>query len=86
MVHIVICLLGSVWRFAAGCRHAPDRISMLYDTMTGGGLYSSFAAVRPGSTFMAERVLYGHVISSGITVLGACRYVGIGSTLFSQFT
>lgn len=37
------------------------------------------------SAFMAERVL-GNVISSGIKVLVLAVIVGIGSTLFSQFT
>jgi type IV secretion system protein TrbL len=37
------------------------------------------------SAFMAERVL-GHVISSGIKVLVLAVIIGIGSTLFSQFT
>ena len=37
------------------------------------------------SAFMAERVL-GNVISSGIKVLALAVIVGIGSTLFSQFT
>src|SRR3979490_1597184 len=37
------------------------------------------------SAFMAERVL-GNVISSGIKVLVLSVIVGIGSTLFSQFT
>src|SRR5882757_8843509 len=37
------------------------------------------------SAFMAERVL-GNVISSGIKVLVLAAIVGIGSTLFSQFT
>ncbi|TAH68495.1 MAG: P-type conjugative transfer protein TrbL [Rhodopseudomonas palustris] len=37
------------------------------------------------SVFMAERVL-GNVISSGIKVLVLAVIVGIGSTLFSQFT
>src|SRR5258707_2610852 len=37
------------------------------------------------SAFMAERVL-GNVISSGIKVLVLAVTVGIGSTLFSQFT
>ena len=37
------------------------------------------------SAFMAERVL-GHVVSSGIKVLVLAVIIGIGSTLFSQFT
>ena len=37
------------------------------------------------TAFMAERVL-GHVISSGIKVLVLAVIVGIGSTLFSEFT
>jgi type IV secretion system protein TrbL len=37
------------------------------------------------SAFMAERVL-GNVISSGIKVLVLAAIIGIGSTLFSQFT
>ncbi len=37
------------------------------------------------SAFMAERVL-GHVISSGIKVLVLAVIIGIGSTLFSEFT
>src|SRR5690606_18347896 len=37
------------------------------------------------SAFMAERVL-GNVISSGIKVLVLAVIIGIGSTLFSQFT
>ncbi|MFC5393994.1 P-type conjugative transfer protein TrbL [Bosea vestrisii] len=37
------------------------------------------------TAFMAERVL-GHVISSGIKVLVLAVIIGIGSTLFSQFT
>lgn len=37
------------------------------------------------TAFMAERVL-GHVISSGIKVLVLAMIVGIGSTLFSEFT
>ena len=37
------------------------------------------------SAFMAERVL-GNVISSGIKVLVLAIIIGIGSTLFSQFT
>ena len=37
------------------------------------------------TAFMAERVL-GNVISSGIKVLVLAVIVGIGSTLFSQFT
>ncbi|PCD02239.1 P-type conjugative transfer protein TrbL [Sphingomonas spermidinifaciens] len=37
------------------------------------------------TAFMAERVL-GHVISSGIKVLVLAVVVGIGSTLFSEFT
>ncbi|MCA1200149.1 P-type conjugative transfer protein TrbL [Sphingomonas sp. R647] len=37
------------------------------------------------TAFMAERVL-GHVISSGVKVLVLAVIVGIGSTLFSEFT
>lgn len=37
------------------------------------------------SAFMAERVL-GNVISSGIKVLVLAVIIGIGSTLFSEFT
>src|SRR3546814_7450127 len=37
------------------------------------------------SAFMAERVL-GNVISSGVKVLVLAVIVGIGSTLFSEFT
>jgi type IV secretion system protein TrbL len=37
------------------------------------------------SAFMAERVL-GHVMSSGIKVLTLAVIIGIGSTLFSEFT
>ena len=37
------------------------------------------------TAFMAERVL-GHVISSGIKVLVLAVIIGIGSTLFSEFT
>jgi len=37
------------------------------------------------SAFMAERVL-GHVVSSGIKVLVLAVIIGIGSTLFGQFT
>ncbi|MDV3458240.1 P-type conjugative transfer protein TrbL [Sphingomonas sp. HF-S4] len=37
------------------------------------------------TAFMAERVL-GHVVSSGIKVLVLAVIVGIGSTLFSEFT
>src|SRR3546814_915560 len=37
------------------------------------------------SAFMAERVL-GNVISSGVKVLVLAVIIGIGSTLFSQFT
>ena len=43
-------------------------------------------AVRPvGTAFLAERVL-GNVISSGIKVMVLAVIVGIGSTLFAQFT
>jgi type IV secretion system protein TrbL len=37
------------------------------------------------TAFMAERVL-GHVVSSGIKVLVLAVIIGIGSTLFSEFT
>lgn len=37
------------------------------------------------TAFMAERVL-GHVVSSGIKILVLAVIIGIGSTLFSQFT
>src|SRR5690606_17874599 len=77
-------------RRAQPCRHADER--RRGDAFRSGPVLATLAGfvlipfgLWGKSAFMAEKVL-GNVVSSGIKVLVLAVIIGIGSTLFSQFT
>ena len=66
-------------------QHFGDIYEQLLNDLQSAGNAGEYYTPRAVTAFMAERVL-GNVISSGIKVLVLAVIIGIGSTLFAQFT